>query len=105
MFDDFHAAEFPVVYEGRNDITSLTFKRGENELMVGAFLPGCLPDGLIEAKIDMKLHGVKAGNAWFIDLMNGMEQELEINVAGGDTIIKGLLIKDFPVYVRVSLGL
>jgi hypothetical protein len=35
--------------------------------------------------------------------MNGTERELDFAVSGPDTVIKGVLIKDYPVFVNFSL--
>jgi hypothetical protein len=33
--------------------------------------------------------------------MNGTEQDLDFAVNGPDTVLKGMLIKDYPVFITV----
>lgn len=37
-----------------------------------------------------------------IDLLNGREQDLEVTSQGNRTVLKGMLVQDFPVLVRFS---
>ena len=45
---------------------------------------------------------VRAERAWGIDVMNGTEQELNVIHSGNDTVLKGMLIKDSPVLIRIT---
>ena len=37
-----------------------------------------------------------------IDILNGTEQELVISTKDGGTVIGGILVKDFPMVIRLS---
>ena len=37
-----------------------------------------------------------------VDIMNGTEQELDFAVNGSETVVKALMIKDYPVLMRIS---
>ena len=58
---------------------------------------------MTEAKTDVLLPGVRAKKAWAVDSMNGTEQELRITRRGDDTVLANMLLKDYPVFVRVRL--
>lgn len=58
---------------------------------------------MTEAKTDIVLPGVQAKKAWAVDTMNGTEQALRITRRGNDTVLENLLLKDYPVFVRVRL--
>jgi hypothetical protein len=44
---------------------------------------------------------VQATHAWVIEMFNGTEQELNITPDGKDTVIDGILIKDYPMFIRL----
>jgi hypothetical protein len=69
--------------------------------MAAAWIPGKTTDGLAEAKSDLTFSGVIAQRGWVLDVLNGTEQELNSTVAGNDTVLKDILIKDYPTFVRV----
>jgi hypothetical protein len=100
--DDFHPGSFPVNFTSEKEIVSFTFHRGDKESMVAAWINGVRGDGLNESAADITLPGMKAQKAWVVDIMNGTEQELNISTQGDSTIIKGMLIKDYPVLIRVA---
>jgi hypothetical protein len=99
--DGFKAADLPVRFSGGKQFDCYAFRRGDKELMVTAWIPGRTGDGIVEAKSDLTLPGVQARQAWILDIFNGTEQELNLTSTGQDTSIKGLFIKDFPVFVRL----
>ena len=70
--------------------------------MVSVWIDGPSKDSLQETKTEMVFPGVQARRARVADIMNGTEQELEIAGTGTDTVLKGMLIKDFPVFVTIS---
>jgi hypothetical protein len=39
-----------------------------------------------------------------IDLFNGTEQELNTTPHGSDTVLRGILVKDYPTLIRVAPG-
>ena len=41
-------------------------------------------------------------SAWAVDTLNGTAQELKIAARARGTAIRNLLIKDYPVFVRVE---
>jgi len=71
--------------------------------MIAAWIPGKTRDGIVEAKSDVILPGAQVRQAWVLDIFNGTEQELNITRNGNNTVIKGMLVKDYPVFVRVSV--
>jgi hypothetical protein len=104
VLDGFRAAEFPVRFTGEKPFNSYTFKRGDHQLLVVAWIPGRTADGMVEAKSDITLPGVQARCAWAVDVFNGTEQELNLTGRGKDTVLAAMLIKDYPVFVRVLVG-
>ena len=100
--DGFRSAEFPVRLKCDRELDFYTFRRGRNEFMVAAWISGATSDGLVEAKCDIVLPGVQAKTAWAADSMNGTEQELRITRRSDATALKGILIKDYPIFIRLT---
>jgi hypothetical protein len=103
VLDGFRPAEFPVRFTGGKPFDWYTFRKGPKEFLLAAWIPGRTKDGIVEAKSDVTLPGVPAGRAWVIDIMNGTEQELNVTREGNETVLKGMLIKDYPTFVRLSV--
>jgi len=100
--DDFHAAEFPVSFSQEKGLLFFGFRRGDNERMISVWIDGPSKEGIIEKKTDIIFPGVKAHRATVLDIMNGTEQELNFSANGGETVLKEMLIKDYPVLITVS---
>jgi len=43
-----------------------------------------------------------AGCVTGIDVLHGFEQELVFEIENGDTIVRDLLVKDYPILIRLS---
>ena len=48
------------------------------------------------------LPGLRAGSVTGIDVLCGFEQELVFEIVNGSTIVRDVLIKDYPILVRLS---
>jgi hypothetical protein len=101
VLDDWTGAQFPVTLSGEKAFTTFTFQRGDRELMIAMYLQGKATDGVVETKSDVVLPGVRAKEAWVIDVLNGTEQRLVLTSAGDGTYFKGILVKDYPVLIRL----
>jgi hypothetical protein len=102
VLDGFKAAECPVVFSGPRPFDCYTFRGSGGALLSGAWIPGRTKDAIVESKTDITLPGVRAVQAWAIDVFNGTEQELNVIRDRDDTVLKGMLIKDYPVFVRIG---
>ena len=102
VVDDFRPAEFPVQFSGEKQFDCYTLRRGEKELLVAAWIPGKTEDGIVEEKSDITLPGLRAERAWAVDTMNGTEQEVNLTYRDSDTMLRGMLIKDYPVFIRIT---
>jgi hypothetical protein len=103
VLDDFHAAEFPVKFDGDTDVLAFTFHRGSTERMVAAWLPDPAanrPNEITDELYKVTLQGTNARQGWVIDIMNGTEQELVLVGGGQDTVIQGVRVKNYPTLLR-----
>jgi len=102
VLDDWTGAQFAVNFSSEKAFTTFTFQRGDRELMIATYLQGNATDGVVETKSDIVLPGVKAKEAWVIDVLNGTEQRLILTSEGDGTYFKGILVKDYPVLIRLT---
>jgi hypothetical protein len=104
VLDGFKAAPIEVRFTADRQLDCYTFRRGKDELMVAAWLPGKTKDGLVESRSDILLPGVQIREAWVMDVLNGTEQKLNVIPKAGGAVFKGILIKDYPVFVRARIS-
>ena len=103
ILDNFRAAEFPVQFGGEHQLDCYTFRRGDQELLIAAWIPGRTVDGIVEVRTDVTLPGLRLSNAVVYDIMNGTEQELILTPTAEGAVLKGMLVKDYPVFVRMTM--
>jgi len=102
IMDDFYEADFPVEFDGGSDVVYFTLESGDRtHLMIAAYLQALLTDGVVEKKIDVRIKGINVAKAWGIDSFNGTEQELEIVAENDCVLIKGVMLKDYPVFLKL----
>jgi hypothetical protein len=99
--DDIHHAELEVRFIEEKGLLFFGFRRGENERLLSVWIDGPSKDGIVEKKTEIVFPGLKAQRASVLDIMNGTEQDLDFAVSGSGTIVQGMLIKDYPIFVRL----
>ena len=102
VMNGFHSAQFPVNYTGKQRFDLARFKQDDGTVMAAIWFSGTASDSISEVKSDITFPGVTAKKVSVIDVMNGTEQELNFSVSAGDTLVKGMLIKDYPVVIRLA---
>ena len=103
VFEDAAPAECPVEVE--NDGTALetfTFHLPNGSILIALWVQGTAHDASCEVVSDLILPGVRCTRVTGIDVLNGFEQELSVSVEGGNTVLRKLLIKDYPVVLKVA---
>ncbi len=98
--DGWRGREFEVRFDEGAQFECFTFERGPDERMIAAWIPGPTGDEMTEAKTKIVIPGMNASNCRVIDLFNGTEQELNFHATGQDTVLDGILIKDYPTLIR-----
>ena len=102
VMDEFQPAEFPVEYSTKGDYESWLFERPGGERLLAFWKRGRAKDASDVTPTEIILPGRSVKKAIGVDLLNGREQELEVTAQGGTTVLKGMLMQDFPVVVRFS---
>ena len=101
IMDDFHPADIAVKISPAQNVLRFTFRRGDKERMVAAWVDSSWDARSCQAKVNITLPGVMAKRAWAADIMNGTEQELNIAAQGGDSVIQTVIVRNYPLFVRV----
>jgi hypothetical protein len=77
------------------------FRMPEGGLMIGVYLTGQSVDRHPGVKTDVTISGVKCRRVVGIDILNGFEQELEFEQREGRLVVAGVLVRDYPVMLRL----
>ena len=74
----------------------------KDQRLVVAWLPVPDADEPTQAACDVVLLVPRLERAWGIDIFNGTEQELVVDRKGDDTVLRSIVVKDYPTYLRIS---
>jgi hypothetical protein len=80
---------------------SFAFRLPDESRLVTFWLPGEGSDDAPDIKSDVSIPNLMCKEAKGIDALNGTEQDLKLSIEGGKTTLKGMLIKDYPIVVRL----
>jgi hypothetical protein len=79
------------------------FKLTQGDLMVGVWLPGKSVDKQPGITTDVIVRAPKCSKVVGIDTLNGIEQELAFRQDGDRLIIPGIVIRDYPLMLRLQV--
>ena len=97
------AADLPVVIESEaTNIKHYGFALPNGDKLLALWTDGAAVDDDPGVKAVLTLQGLDAERAVGIDVLNGIEQELMTEIEGGDLVIRNLLIRDYPIIVRLT---
>jgi len=102
VLDGWKPADFPVQLDSERTLEHFTFAHPDGGKMLTAWIPGNTTDGLVETRCDVTIPNIKASLARGIDVLNGVEQPLDFHVSDNATKLPGILIKDYPVFIRIE---
>jgi hypothetical protein len=102
VLDGFKGGSFEVQFTGDKQFDCEKLVSDKGIKMFAAWIPGKTQDGIVESKSDITLPSQDIKKATVYDVMNGTRQELALSHDGKDTLLKGLLIKDYPVFVQIE---
>ena len=103
VMDGANATELEVEFSSKSrEFDNYNFALAENGMLVGVWLPGQSLDTHPGIKTDVIIRGTKTGRVVGTDTLNGLEQELEFKQEGDDTIVPELVVRDYPLVLRLS---
>ena len=94
------AVEIDIETEGPVAYCSFRYPNGDR--MLAIWTDGIAQDEGLGVPATITFPGLTAGSATGIDVLHGFEQELVFETDGEDTIVRDLLIKDYPILIRLS---
>jgi hypothetical protein len=83
-------------------LDSYLFRVPDGSRLAAYWVPGAGSDDSPDARADVVIHGFSPTKATGIDVLDGTEQELKISVEAGTIVLKGMLVTDYPLLVRLK---
>lgn len=97
------AAELPIEIEtGAREVVSYDFALPGGEYLVAVWLDRAAVEGDPGESADLAFPGFSAGRVTAIDVLNGFEQELLASEEEGRLVVRRLLIRDYPLLLRLA---
>ncbi|MEE8593638.1 MAG: hypothetical protein V3T03_05885, partial [Candidatus Bipolaricaulota bacterium] len=96
--------DMPVEIDIETDgpVAYCTFRYPKGDRMLAVWTDGIAQDEDPGIPATIKFPGLAAGTVTGIDVLHGFEQELVFEIDGEDTIVRDLLVKDYPILIRLS---
>jgi len=102
IMDHAKPTELEVEFSNKNqEFDNYNFTLPDNDLLVGVWLPDKSLDSHPGVKTDVVIKNVKASRVVGIDTLNGFEQELEFNQKDNQLTIPKILIRDYPLMLKL----
>jgi hypothetical protein len=98
------AAPFPVEITSPSGVVSYTFTLPSGDQLVAIWNNVDIADEDTAVVTTLTFPGLSAQRVTGIDVLNGFEQELAIENENGNLVIRNLLVKDYPILLRLTPG-
>jgi hypothetical protein len=89
-----------IEYDG--PVAYCAFRYPNGDRMLAVWTDGIAQDEDLGIPATIAFPGLAAGKVTGINVLHGFEQELVFEIDGEDTIIRDLLVKDYPTLLRLS---
>lgn len=96
------AAPLPFEMSSPSPIVSSTFTLPNGDRLVAVWNDVDITDEETALPTTLTFSGLSAKNVVGIDVLNGFEQELVTETGNGNLVIRNILIKDYPIILRIS---
>ncbi len=104
VLDDVTAAEdvaVEVVGPAPPDLLVKPYRNGRGETLVGLWCTTPARDACAPGAVSLRVAGVEVHEAELLDLLYGSSQDARLTRDGGSTVLRGLLVGDWPLVVRL----
>jgi hypothetical protein len=96
-------ASLPVEIESdAENIKSYAFSLSNGDKLIALWTDGVAVDDDPGVKTTLTFPGFSTQKVFAIDVLNGFEQEMITNVEDGNLVIENLLVKDYPIILRLG---
>jgi hypothetical protein len=97
------ATSLPVEIESEaTNIRSYTFSLSNGDKLIALWTDGIAVDEDPGVSANLTVQGITSENVTGIDVLNGYQQPITANSENGDLIIQNLIVRDYPVILRIS---
>jgi hypothetical protein len=79
-----------------------SFRYPNGDRMLAIWTDGVAQDEDPGVPATITFQGLAAASVTGVDVLHGFEQELVFEVDGEDTVVRDLLVKDYPILIRLS---
>ena len=93
-------AEIDIDYDG--PVAYCAFRYPNGDRMLAVWTDGVAQDEDPGVPAKIRFPGLIAGTITGIDVLHGFEQELVFEINGKDTVIHDVLVKDYPILIRLG---
>lgn len=102
IFDGARAEKMKVEFSNHEKpLENWTFSQANGNRLVSVSLAGNSADQSPDYTTDILFPGTSFSKATIIDTLNGTEQDINFAAIGSGTVIKNILIKDYPLVIRL----
>jgi hypothetical protein len=87
--------------DGKN-LKSYAFSLSNGDSLIALWVDGVAVDDDPGIEATLNIPNISAQEVTGIDVLNGFEQEMITEIEGGNLVIRNLLVKDYPIILRLS---
>jgi hypothetical protein len=103
VLDGASVESFPVqIQTTSTNVMSYTFVLPDGDRLVALWTDGIAIEDDQGLSATLKFPGISAQNVIGIDVLHGFEQGLIAEAENGDLVVRDLLVKDYPIILRLS---
>jgi hypothetical protein len=84
------------------NIKAFTFAKTDGSKLIAVWIDGLAVENDSEMLATLTIPIISAGEVTGIDVLYGFEQQLITSSENGNLVIRGLLIKDYPIILRIT---
>jgi hypothetical protein len=101
--EDVQGADVPVTFsDSRRRVESYGFVRENGEKLIAFWLPGVSEErGGVTFATDLTIKGGPGQAATIIDVLDGTEKPLNVEMSSDSMVIRGIRVQDWPLIIRL----